>query len=236
MQMGSDRFGWFVVSCAAAFFLWPKVSKAERSAIEAAWSTTHAEWRRLIERWNLEGSREIFQRQLRALETAKNELSDLSNERYRRLGKLHAGRKVQQLNRYLDRFRIDRARIKGIGPGRTSMLESFGIETAADVAYGKIIEIPGFGESLTNELLEWRGQHERKFRFNPNEPVDPRDVDALDYQIEARRHALLEQLREGPERLRRVGLEINAARSRLLPMLEDAWGKYQLAKHRRDAL
>lgn len=233
---GNDSLRWLLVFCAAAFFLWPKVSKSKREATELAWSTAHAEWRRLIERWNREGSREVFQNQLNALELAKTELVDLPNERHRRFQKLHAERMVQQRNRYLDRFRIDRARIRGIGPGRTSMLESFGIETAADVAYGKIIEIPGFGESLTNELLEWRSQHERNFTFNPHAPVDRRDIDALDRQIEARRQALLEKLREGPNQLRRAGLEITAARSRLLPIMEEAWGKYQLAKRRRDAL
>ena len=77
------------------------------------------------------------------------------------------------------------------------MLASYGIETAADIKKAKIMQIPGFGEALTSELVEWRKKHERNFRFNPNEPVDRHEIDAMDRDLESERQNLLTTLRQG---------------------------------------
>ena len=116
------------------------------------------------------------------------------------------------------------------------MLASYGIETAADIDYGKIIQMPGFGEVLTSELVKWRQGHERNFRFNPNEPVDQRDIHAVDRELAARRQILLTTLRQGPDTLRRLSQEISAARSRLIPLLERTWNSHKIAQVRRDAM
>lgn len=181
-------------------------------------------------------SRNAFSEKLKCLEGARAELVDLPNERRRRMAKLEAQRESQQRQRYLDRFRIDRAKIRGIGVGRASMLALYGIETAADVGRRKIIQIPGFGESLTSELVKWRRGHERNFRFNPSEPADPRDINALDRELQRRQQNLLTTLRQGPDTLRRLSQEISAARSRLMPIMEKAWSSYKIAQARRDAL
>lgn len=55
----------------------------------------------------------------------------------------------------------------------------------------KIMQIPGFGEALTSELVDWRNKHERNFRFNPNEPVDRHEIDAMDRGLESERQNLL---------------------------------------------
>ncbi|MEK7993206.1 MAG: hypothetical protein AAB403_05315 [Planctomycetota bacterium] len=219
-----------------AFAVWPRVAPEERSAAERTCSAAYAEWQNALERWQREASRNAFLEKLKSLERARTELVDLPNERRRRLAKLEAQRESQQRQRYLDRFRIDRARIRGIGPGRTSMLASYGIETAADVDYQEITEIPGFGESLTSELVQWRREHERNFRFNPSEPIDPREISALDRELQARRQVLLTTLQQGPDTLRRLSQEISAARSRLLPIIEKTWDAYKIAQLRRDAL
>jgi DNA-binding helix-hairpin-helix protein with protein kinase domain len=116
------------------------------------------------------------------------------------------------------------------------MLASYGIETAADVDGDKILKIPGFGPALTGELVQWRRAHERNFRFNPSEPVERRDVDAIDRELETRRQTLLSALRQGPDTLRRLSQEITAARPRLMPSLESAWTALKIAEARRDAL
>jgi DNA-binding helix-hairpin-helix protein with protein kinase domain len=116
------------------------------------------------------------------------------------------------------------------------MLASYGIETAADVDSVNIMRIPGFGEMLTSELVRWRQRHERNFRFNPGEPIDRRDLDAIDRELEARRQNLLSTLRQGPDLLRRLSQDINAARTRLMPLLEKAWIALKIAEARRDAL
>jgi outer membrane protein OmpA-like peptidoglycan-associated protein len=64
---------------------------------------------------------------LKELESARAQLMDMPNERRRRMAMLEADRENVQRKRYLDRFRIGRAQIPGIGPSRTSMLASYGI-------------------------------------------------------------------------------------------------------------
>ena len=116
------------------------------------------------------------------------------------------------------------------------MLASYGIETAADIERSKIMQIPGFGATLTSELVRWRQGHERNFRFNPSEPVNWRDIDAIDRELEARRQNLLSTLQQGPDVLQRLSQEIKAARPRLMPTLEKAWSVLKIAEARRNAL
>ena len=83
-------------------------------------------------------------------------------------------------------------------------LESYGIETAADVVEIKIISVPGFGPSMTKKLLEWRRDQERKFRFDPSKAVDPNVILSLDQEIERTRRALEKALRDGVTELEKA--------------------------------
>ena len=226
---------WALVSFGLAFAAWLKVSSERRATVERAYSAARADWEAALSRWKREAAREYFTEKLRALEKARMELADLPKERRRRLAKLEGEREMRQRQRYLDRYRIDRAKIKGIGAGRTAMLASYGIETAADVDRVKIMQIPSFGEALSAELVGWRRLHERNFRFNPNEPVDRRDIGTMDRDLAAERQKLLSSLQQGPTVLRRLSQEINPARQRLMPTLEKAWTAFKIAEALRNS-
>ena len=226
---------WALVSYGIAFGVWPRVSSERRSASERAYSAAKTEWEVALSRWKREASRDAFVQKLRVLEKGRAELGDLPNERRRRLAKLEGEREMRQRQRYLDRYRIDRAKIKGIGSGRTAMLASYGIETAADVDRVKIMQIPSFGEALSAELVGWRRLHERNFRFNPNEPVDRRDIDTMDRELAAGRQKLLSSLQQGPTVLRHLSQEINPARQRLMPTLEKAWTALKIVEALRNS-
>ena len=58
----------------------------------------------------------------------------------------------QQLKQYLDSYRIATANIDGIGQGRIATLQSYSIETAADVDATKLMGISGFGRVLVSDL------------------------------------------------------------------------------------
>ncbi|MGA2402691.1 MAG: hypothetical protein ABSG91_13465, partial [Syntrophobacteraceae bacterium] len=120
---------------------WPRVSPEKKAAAGQAYYVAETEWKRLVAQWKREASSEAFAAKLNILEKARVELADLPNERRRRLAKLEAEREKNQRQRYLDRFRIERAKIHGIGMGRTAMLASYGIETAADIERSKIMRI-----------------------------------------------------------------------------------------------
>jgi ssDNA-binding Zn-finger/Zn-ribbon topoisomerase 1 len=75
----------------------------------------------------------------------------------------------RQLHQFLDQFSIRGALIKGLGDVRLATLTSFGIDTAAGVSQSRVESLPGFGEKLTRELIEWRSSLERKFVFRVND-------------------------------------------------------------------
>jgi DNA-binding helix-hairpin-helix protein with protein kinase domain len=227
---------WLILALGLAFVAWPWVSAKARLDAEQACSTANTEWQHALAQWRRETSRTIFAEKLNSLKMVYAEIVNQPNERRRRLTKLEEQREYKQRQLYLDRFRINRSKIRGIGSGRTAMLASYGIETAADVEYEKIIQIPGFGESLTSELVQWRQEHEHNFRFNPNEPVEPEEINALDRELVARRQDLLVKLQQGQDVLRQLSQEISTARSRLMPLMEKTWDAYKIAQLRRGAL
>jgi DNA-binding helix-hairpin-helix protein with protein kinase domain len=234
--MITDGGMWALASYVLALLIWPWVSSEKRSAAERAYAAANTEWQAVLGRWKREASQEAFTTKLKDLESARAQLMDMSNERRRRMAMLEADREKLQRQRYLDRFRIDLANIPRIGPSRTSMLASYGIETANDIDGNKIKQIPGFGEVLTSELVAWRKEHEKNFRFNPNEPVNRRDIEALDRELEAKRQTLQTALRQGPAALMRLSQEISTARPRLMPLLEKAWETLKVAETQRKAL
>jgi len=219
-----------------AFTVWPRVSPEKKATAEKDYSAAKIKWGNTLAQWKQEASQEAFTKKLKALENIHVELVELPNEHRRRLAKPEAGREIRQRQQYLDRFRIDRAKIRGIGEGRSAMLASYGIETADDIQRLSIMQIPGFGEALTAELMQWRQGHERNFRFNPNEPVHQRDIDTVNREFEVRRQHLLLLLQQGPDVLGQLGQEIIATRSRLMPMLEEAWTAFKIAEAHHEAL
>ncbi len=224
------------VSYGLAYIAWPRPSPQRLAEANRELALAQAAWDSTLARWRREASREAFLARIKELEQARTEFSDLPNERSRRLAKLEGGRETRQRQRYLDRFRIDRATIPKIGSGRTSMLAAYGIETAADIDRWKVLQIPGFGPALTTELLNWRRAHEQNFRFNPSDPTHDADVAAMDRDLAARRQALLDNLRQGPATLRQLSAAIRSARPRLTPLLQQAWTALAIARARRNAL
>jgi DNA-binding helix-hairpin-helix protein with protein kinase domain len=59
---------------------------------------------------------------------------------------------------YLRSWLIADAGISGIGPGRSSTLASYGIESAADIYAERLYGISGFGPVLTSSLLAWKAK------------------------------------------------------------------------------
>jgi DNA-binding helix-hairpin-helix protein with protein kinase domain len=220
----------------AAYIAWPRPSPQQVAEADREVAAARAAWEAALARWKRRASQEVFEAEVKELGKVRDELVDLPNERGRRLAKLEAERETRQRNRYLDRFHIARAQIRGIGPSRTAMLAAYGIETAADIDEAKILQIPGFGPTLTQELLKWRRAHERNFRFNPNDTDHHRDIEGVERDLESRRQALITRLRQGPSTLHRLTGEIRAARTRLMPGVEAAWVAFRIAEARRSSL
>jgi DNA-binding helix-hairpin-helix protein with protein kinase domain len=114
--------------------------------------------------------------------------------------------RVQEMQReaFLQQYFISDATIEGIGPTRKATLASFGIETASDVERNAILQVPGFGEKLTQRLLCWRQEIERQFVFNPAIGLPPREQQALDIKYATARQPVEAQLLAGEGKLRAI--------------------------------
>src|SRR5260370_38598161 len=102
-----------------------------------------------------------------------------------------------QLHRFLDNYQIAHAKIKGVGSTRKATLRSYGIETAADVQAARIQQISGFGPSMTAVLVAWRTSTERRFVFNPAQPINPQAVAQIQADVARKRITLQAALQQG---------------------------------------
>lgn len=221
--VGGDG-GWslFLLMAATAAVIWPRVDRSAKWRAEQELSDARAELDRRVARFQAQASREAFVAELAGLRQARADLVELPKLRARKLAELRNEPKQRQLARYLDRFRIDRAKIPGIGPSRTAMLTSYGLESAADLDHRRIVAIPGFGDVLAGNLLQWRSEHSRRFRYNPDLPIDPRDLAAVHREVEDRRRQLVQRLRGGPATLDRIRRQVVTQRPRHVAEIERA--------------
>jgi len=131
---------------------------------------------------------------------------------------IQEARQASALIEYLDHFYIHDAKISNIGTQRKATLASFGIETAADLSREKILNIPGFGPSLTSDLIAWRQAIEDKFRKNPppNLPdLDQAKAAQIQQKFLKKKNEFEGKLRSGPSQLERFNSEVIQRRDAL---------------------
>ncbi len=187
------------------------------AGLEAAVRLAESRWRQVRERWKDGPSFGAFFSLKSDLARARSEVLIIPSQRQERLQQLHRNRELAQMHEYLERFTIERATIRGFGPGRKAALASYGIETAADLNAQAIMNVPGFGPALASDLLAWRRSVEGGFRFDSSRGVDPREVATMDRELAERRRQLESELARGLmslQQLRAQALDERAAKQR----------------------
>ncbi|MGD9635407.1 MAG: hypothetical protein AB7U97_19160, partial [Pirellulales bacterium] len=83
------------------------------------------------------------------------------------------GSRHSQLDDFLrnQSIRDNAGTIAGMNLSQVTLLESFGVETAYDCERMKLYGIPSIDESTSINLVQWRGDMERQFRFNPEHGI-----------------------------------------------------------------
>ncbi len=78
-----------------------------------------------------------------------------------------------QLDEYLRNVSIrdNVASIPGLTLSHVTLLESFGVESAFDAERMKLYGIPTIDEAMSINLIQWRAEMERQFRFNPEHGI-----------------------------------------------------------------
>jgi DNA-binding helix-hairpin-helix protein with protein kinase domain len=202
---------------------------AERTKRMAAKDAARQEYEQLVGRAK-EAGPEGFHNRRAEFAKLKAELEQLPSLEKEELDKLHSTAQARQKHKFLDGCFIDNADIPGVGPARKAALRSFGIETAADVSKSRVMQVRGFGESLTRAVLDWKSSCERRFVFNPAAAVSPSDRDAVRAKFAVKRIALEKSLAAAPAELHQYRQRTASALSNLTPALETAAKKLAQAE------
>ncbi len=153
-------------------------------------------WKRAAAAWQAQPSPPDLSDLTSPIEALKAQLDALAQEREARINACAAPvPEEEQRSRYLAGYRIESAKLTGIGPARCAVLRSWGVDTAADVEPEKIAAIPGFGKALTEKLVLWRKGLETGFVHSATATVDPLQVQAIDRELATPRTKLMKQLR-----------------------------------------
>jgi DNA-binding helix-hairpin-helix protein with protein kinase domain len=128
----------------------------------------------------------------------------------------------RQQQAYLQSKFISDHKIEGISVGRKATLASYGIETAHDVAYTRVLSVPGLGPHYTNTLCAWRSEVLRQFTPNRAAGVPLAERQALLMKYAQVRQQLEMKLRRGPKLLRDVDHALQHSLEQLARQLSDA--------------
>ncbi|MBN9376764.1 MAG: hypothetical protein BGO14_00145 [Chlamydiales bacterium 38-26] len=159
----------------------------------------------------------------------KSKHDDIGREREKRFQGLLQNRFQQQLKQYLDSNRIAKATIEGIGQGRVATLQSYSIETAADIEITKLMSINGFGRVLISRLMDWRKTYESKFVFDSKKGVSPNEIATLDREITGKRKTIEAELSIKILQLSQLSKEINVSRQKMQDQMYEILPKYAQA-------
>lgn len=194
---GDAMIAWPLVLCLILLL----VTSISGRDFRRKWKPSHAEWKVLRKEWMASNARDPASIRT-GLESLKRNYDALQADRAARLRKLHEDRRLHQLREYLDRFQIAGAKIKGVGPAKATTLQSYSIETAADVVFASIVAVPGFGPKTAQSLVDWRANLERSFRFDPRRGVPQADIDTVENSVTLQRRQLEQRLSAGLTDLR----------------------------------
>ncbi|MHC2535268.1 hypothetical protein [Bradyrhizobium diazoefficiens] len=183
-------------------------------------------WLRAQQEWTERAGSGAFDSKKQEVLRLKALVDHLPTLRKSKLDQLRTSVRQAQLLRYLDQFEIDKASIEGIGNGRKRTLQSYGIETAADLSSTAVENVPGFGPKLCGALYAWRQSVEAGFKFNAATGVDKRDIDKIEHEIGVERRKLEQGVRNGYEELRQHHARVLNARMQLHGPVETAYAEY----------
>ncbi len=116
------------------------------------------------------------------------------------------------------------------GNARKVTLISYGVETAADVSAQRIKRISGFGPSMAGAIVAWRISIERKFVFDPSQPINPADIASIKAKYAKKKADLQAELRQWLTQLRATSTNIVQSREQLRAAALPVWQSLRQAE------
>jgi DNA-binding helix-hairpin-helix protein with protein kinase domain len=169
--------------------------------------------------WNQRATAKPFVDRLQALKTLRDRYRNLAAELQHALRQLETDQRQIQLRLFLESYFIDADQISGILTTDRMALESYGIETAADITPEALKAVPGFGQRLGQQraaaLLAWRRELEQRFRYDPRRGPDPAAIASLRQQYARERARIERELLAAPDELAKIKTDILKQRAQL---------------------
>jgi DNA-binding helix-hairpin-helix protein with protein kinase domain len=208
---------WFLLGIGALIAALAAASRTplDVGSLNSSLRTAQGNWTNINRVWEQVSDNATFLNARQQAANAVNFLSAIPQEEARLIRSLEQRRHEAQLKRFLERYRIAHAAIRLVGPGRKLQLASYGIETAADILPSRIHSLPGFGHAIVGELTAWRKSKEQTFKFNPNEPLDPREVAAAKAKVSQEQAKRLAEARKLIQNADNVARDIRSRRASL---------------------
>jgi DNA-binding helix-hairpin-helix protein with protein kinase domain len=184
----------------------------------------------LEERWRPISNNRSFQEIRAKANECIKQFQCIGPEEAKGITDLKLKQREQQQTRFLERFHIQHASIKGIGNTRKVTLISYGVETAADVSAQRIKRISGFGPSMAGAIVAWRISIERKFVFDPSQPINPADITSIKTKYAKKKADLQAELRQWLTQLRTTSANIVQSREQLRTAALPVWQSLRQAE------
>jgi DNA-binding helix-hairpin-helix protein with protein kinase domain len=222
VELQQAAWGAKIASGLLAFIGLPGRIHSMKKDLEKKAADARSRWSNLQNNWNSHTDGKGFHDLLSDVQNLREQYDRLPQKRLQALQTLEANRYRLQLQAHLDRCRISHARIRGIGDARKATLQSYGIETAADIVDHRVLAVPGFGPVALNHLKQWRNLQQRRFVFDPNRGVDQAAKNTVERQILTEKIDLERKLNEGLSKLTVSSHHILTRRSTLVAQAEQA--------------
>ena len=178
-------------------------------------------WFHELNNWKLRIGVQLFYDLKSDLINAKDTYKELLNKEPLLIQEYRNARREKQLISFLDTFDISSAKILGIGPAKQATLSSYGIDTAADIFFNKLLQVPGFSHANSKPLIQWRETLSKKFVYQSNEnEFDRQEIIKIRNSIQSKLVSLRQKLNSGAVNLTAISTKIQSAITIADPMLE----------------
>lgn len=195
-----------------------------------------AGWKALLTRWSTGIDASVAQNAKQAILNNIARYKRLDVLKQEKIRRLEQNKRAAQLEAFLDRFRIENDTISHIGPERKIVLQSYGIETAADIDPNVIIMIPGFGPAYTNRLVAWRNGLAARFVYDPTKGVLPADLLRIEQETQLAKMRLEKQLQDSVAQLKHQFQLLHERRKNIKEHASALASRVAEARAKRDAL
>jgi DNA-binding helix-hairpin-helix protein with protein kinase domain len=216
----TDLAGLVPAGIAGLLLIYPGRDSAEKKRRKKEFEDARYSWRLWEKKWKADAGDAEFTAQLGVLTSLKGRYEAIEQEYKNGLVALQHTSRERQKKKFLENCFIETCTSPRLSENRKAALRSFGIETAADIAPHKIMSIPGFDSTLTNELMNWRNLQEKKFVYDDENRVSASDIQSLIHTFQPKIRPVEREILSGIEKLHAIQQKIFKSRARFQPVVE----------------